>query len=66
MQHIDESRLNISVQEHADGKARNVKTPSTIAQLPNVPAVYALYGGQHRALHVAYVGLATKLKSRIM
>jgi len=31
-----------------------------------LPAVYALYGGQSRALHVAYVGLATKLKSRIM
>lgn len=43
-----------------------MKTPPTIAQLPNVPAVYALYGEQNRGLHVAYVGLATKLKSRIM
>lgn len=43
-----------------------MKTPPTIAQLPNAPAVYALYGGQNRGLHVAYVGLATRLKSRIM
>src|SRR5215469_8911275 len=64
--HIDESRLKTSVQQRDDGKERKVKTPPTIAQLPNVPAVYALYGGQSRALHVAYVGLATKLKSRIM
>lgn len=51
--------------EHND-KEGKVKTPPAIAQLPNVPAVYALYGGQSRAMHVAYVGLATKLKSRIM
>lgn len=43
-----------------------MKTPTAISQLPNVPAVYALYGGQSRGMHVAYVGLATKLKSRIM
>jgi hypothetical protein len=64
--HIDESRLNTSVQQHDGGKVRKVKTLSTIAQLPNVPAVYALYGGQSRGLHVAYVGETTKLKSRIL
>ncbi len=42
-----------------------MKTPTMIANLPNVPAVYALYGGQNRGMYVAYVGLATKLKSRI-
>jgi hypothetical protein len=35
-----------------------------VSLLPNVPAVYALYGGHGRALHVAYVGVADKLKLR--
>lgn len=40
-----------------------VTSPS---DLPKVPAVYALYGGQGRARHVAYVGVAsTSLRSRI-
>jgi hypothetical protein len=28
---------------------------NAIAQLPNAPAVYAIYGGRGRGLHVAYV-----------
>lgn len=42
-----------------------MKIVSTIFQLPSVPAVYALYGGQNKGTYVAYVGLATKLKPRI-
>jgi len=41
------------------------ETISSISQLPNRPAVYAMYGGRGRGLHVAYVGVAGKLKSRI-
>jgi hypothetical protein len=40
--------------------------PSSIAELPNVPAVYALYGGCGRSSHIAYVGIARKLKQRVM
>jgi hypothetical protein len=35
-----------------------------VSLLPDAPAVYALYGGQGRALHVAYVGVADKLRLR--
>lgn len=42
------------------------ETLDRISQLPNVPAVYALYGGRSsKSLHVAYVGVADKLKRRI-
>jgi hypothetical protein len=41
------------------------KMPRSISELPAVPAVYALYGGQGRGLHVAYVGVADRLKDRI-
>ena len=40
--------------------------PSFISELPNVPAVYALYGGQGQRLYVAYVGIAEKLKPRVV
>jgi hypothetical protein len=36
-----------------------------VYDLPNVPAVYALYSGGKRTSYVAYVGIAGKLKSRI-
>ncbi len=36
------------------------------SKLPNVSSVYALYGGQGRGLYVAYVGVAGKLKNRIV
>jgi hypothetical protein len=38
----------------------------SLDQLPRVPAVYALYGGGNRNRHVAYVGVAGKLKQRII
>ncbi len=38
----------------------------SIADLPSVSAVYALYGGQGRGLYVAYVGIADSLKRRII
>ena len=34
--------------------------------LPNVPAVYALYSEGRRASYVAYVGIAGRLKQRII
>jgi hypothetical protein len=37
---------------------------SSISDLPNVPAVYAMYGG--RGMYVAYVGVAGRLKPRII
>ena len=36
-----------------------------IALLPNVPAVYAMYGGRGQALYVAYVGVADRLRGRV-
>lgn len=38
---------------------------SSISDLPSRPAVYALYGGRGRGLHVAYVGMARDLRARI-
>jgi len=38
---------------------------SDISELPRMPAVYALYGGEGKSRYVAYVGIATKLKQRI-
>ena len=38
---------------------------SSIAQLPNVPSVYAMFGGENRRSYVAYVGMAGKLKQRV-
>ncbi|MBC9785526.1 hypothetical protein H1S01_13545 [Heliobacterium chlorum] len=40
-------------------------TSTYLSQVPNTPAVYALYGGKGRSLHVAYVGIASRLKSRL-
>jgi hypothetical protein len=36
-----------------------------VADLPNSPALYALYGGMGRHSYVAYVGIADSLKRRI-
>jgi hypothetical protein len=38
---------------------------TSISELPNLPAVYVLYGGKVGNRYVAYVGLADKLKRRI-
>jgi hypothetical protein len=37
-----------------------------ISDLPQAPAVYAMYGGKGRGRHVAYVGIAQKLRDRIV
>jgi hypothetical protein len=37
----------------------------SVASLPAGPAVYALYGGRGRGLHVAYVGSARDLRIRL-
>jgi hypothetical protein len=42
-----------------------MRVASTISELPNVPAVYAFHGGRGASRHVAYVGVADKLKQRI-
>jgi hypothetical protein len=36
-----------------------------ISRLPGVSAMYAMYGGRGRGLHVAYVGIADDLRGRI-
>jgi hypothetical protein len=38
---------------------------SSITKLPNVPAVYVLYGGRESNRYAAYVGIADKLRNRI-
>jgi hypothetical protein len=39
---------------------------SPVYNLPNVPAVYAFYSGGRRGSYAAYVGIAGKLKQRIV
>ena len=36
-----------------------------ISDLPNQPGIYAMFGGRRRSQYVAYVGLGSKLRSRI-
>lgn len=38
---------------------------SSLSELPNLPAVYALYGGRGNTQAAAYVGVADKLRQRI-
>lgn len=38
---------------------------SSVSKLPNVPAVYVLYGGKESGRYAAYVGIADKLRNRI-
>jgi hypothetical protein len=42
-----------------------MKMISDISELPRSPALYAMYGGQGRNLHVAYIGVAGRLRSRV-
>lgn len=42
-----------------------MKTLPSLSSLPNVPAVYALYGGKGRDLYIAYIGVADAFKTRI-
>ena len=39
---------------------------SPVYRLPNVPAVYAFYSEGRRVSYVAYVGIAGRLKQRII
>ena len=43
-----------------------MKKLTAIGDLPNVPSVYAMFGGRGRGLHCAYVGVAGNLKQRII
>jgi hypothetical protein len=38
---------------------------ATTSELPNLPAIYAMYGGRGRNAYVAYVGMGSNLKKRI-
>ncbi|MCR9292931.1 MAG: hypothetical protein NXI32_09455 [bacterium] len=38
---------------------------TNISDLPNAPAVYAMFGGSGRLRYVAYVGLGSKLRGRV-
>ena len=42
------------------------KVYSSLSELPNTPAVYAMYGGKGPGLYCAYVGVAGKLKGRVL
>ena len=42
-----------------------MSTVATFADLPAVPAVYALYSGKGRSRDVVYVGISKNLKSRL-
>lgn len=39
---------------------------NSIAELPQVQSVYAMCGGRDRGLHIAYVGIAGKLRNRVI
>ena len=39
---------------------------NAVSDLPQVPAVYAMYGGKGRGRYVAYVGIAKSLKPRVI
>ena len=41
-----------------------MKIVNSVSDLPNVPAVYAMYGGRDQK-HVAYVGIGGNLKQRV-
>lgn len=43
-----------------------MKSPVSVSELPSLPAVYAMYGGKGRSAYVAYVGLASNLRQRLM
>jgi hypothetical protein len=38
---------------------------NSVKEVPNAPAVYAMYGGQGRSAYVAYIGLAGKVRQRL-
>jgi len=46
-------------------RTKSKRKPEHVSQLPQVPAVYALYGGRGRNLYVAYLGITSRLRGRI-
>jgi hypothetical protein len=38
----------------------------SVSELPQVPGVYAMYGGKGRGRYVAYIGIGQKLNNRVM
>src|SRR5689334_13075455 len=46
-------------------ESEHTKKICSISDLPNVAAVYAMYGGHKNGAYVAYVGIADVLKRRI-
>jgi hypothetical protein len=42
-----------------------MKVLYSVSDLPNTPAVYAMFGGKGRGRYVAYVGIADRLKPRV-
>jgi hypothetical protein len=46
-------------------RKRSMNEITSIVQVPNIPAVYAMFAGQRKTKYVAYVGLAGKLRSRL-
>lgn len=42
-----------------------MRSYTSISDLPNIPALYVLYGGKGRGRYVAYVGLSSRLRDRI-
>jgi len=42
-----------------------MKTVYSVSELPQVLAVYAMFGGKGRGRYLAYVGIADKLKRRV-
>lgn len=42
-----------------------MQSVTSIAEVPNVSAVYAMYGGQGRYAHVVYVGLGRNVRQRL-
>ena len=39
---------------------------NAVSELPQIPAVYAMYGGRGRGRYVAYVGIAKSLRPRVI
>lgn len=58
--------LGIGNQHRQQSETDVTREIASVSDLPNVPAVYAMYGGQIPRLYVAYVGIAGKLRNRVV
>jgi len=54
------------LQRNVEGMANKTLRITSISHLPKSPAIYAMYGGNAGNKYVAYVGIADKLKRRII